>query len=61
MKIDFSNLNIEPMPNPKTLKVLRVSVRMGKSETAAPSAGSSPYGFVRNANVHPAAIIRRRS
>ncbi len=59
MKIDFSNLNIEPMPNPKPLKVLRVSVEMGKSETAAPSVGSSPYGFVRNANVHPAAITKR--
>jgi hypothetical protein len=55
MKIDFNNLNIQPWPNPKPLSTERVRVAMEKSETAAPAGTTSPYGYVRNANLHPAA------
>ena len=51
MKIDFANLNIQPMPNPKPLTTERVNVE----ENGAPSG----YGYVRNAKVHPAAITER--
>ncbi len=57
MKYDFTNLNIEPMPNPKPLKVQRVSVSMDHTEKAAP--GGSNVGFITNTNLHPAALIRR--
>ncbi len=61
MKIDFANLNLAPMPNPKLLNVQRVSVDMVKSETAAPAGGtSSSSGFIRNAKVHPATLTGRR-
>ena len=32
MKIDFQNLNIAPMPNPKPLSVERVTVRIAQGE-----------------------------
>jgi hypothetical protein len=45
--------NIEPMPNPKPLRVERVSTSIGKSDNDAPTIVT---GFVRNANLHPSAI-----
>ena len=51
MKIDFTKLNIEPMPNPKLLKVQRVVVEMDHPEKAA----GNRYGFITNARVHPVA------
>ncbi len=56
MKYNFQDLNLAPMPNPKPIKVLRVRVEMEHTEKAAP--GGSSYGFITNANVHPAALIR---
>lgn len=57
MKLDFQNLNLAPTPNPKPLKVVRISVTMEKSETAAPAKGESLIGYIRNACIHPATII----
>jgi hypothetical protein len=54
VKIDFTKLNIEPMPNPKPLKVQRVTVEMDHTEKTV----GNPYGFITNASVHPAAVIR---
>jgi hypothetical protein len=59
MKIDFTNLNVEPMPNPKPLTVERVSVSMDKSEAAAPAGKTSPYGYIRNVSIHPSAHTGR--
>jgi hypothetical protein len=58
VKIDFTKLNIEPMPNPKPLKVQRVVVEMDHPEKTATV--GNPYGFITNASVHPAAVIRGR-
>jgi len=58
MKIDFQNLNIQPMPNPKMLSVERVSVStLGQD---GKNGNTSDYGFIRNASVHPSAIAERR-
>jgi hypothetical protein len=54
MKYDFQNLNIEPQPNPKPLKVQRVAVTFSTEEGKTYHAGD---GFVINANVHPDALI----
>ena len=56
MKYDFQNLNIEPQPNPKPLKVQRVSVSVESAEGKVTSAGE---GRIVNANVHPASLIWR--
>ena len=56
MKIDFANLNIEPTPNPKSLKVQRVNVEVVTEEGKVFAAGD---GYVRNANVHPSAHTER--
>jgi hypothetical protein len=53
MKIDFQNLNIQPMPNPKMLSVSTLG-QDGKN------GNTSDYGFIRNASVHPSAIAERR-
>ena len=56
MKPDFNNLNIEPMPNPKPLSVERVSVRMEHTDDNGKTTyGPVESGYVRNANLHPAA------
>jgi hypothetical protein len=60
MKRDFQDgpdhLNIEPMPNPKPLTTERVNVKPDHTE-----AGGAPaeYGFIRNAQLHPAALTER--
>ena len=48
-KINFQNLNIEPMPNPKPMTVERV-----KLDTNPPE-----YGFIRNSRVDPVAHTGR--
>jgi hypothetical protein len=52
-------MNIEPTPNPKPLRVQRVAVSMDKSEVAAPTKTTSPYGFIRNTALDPAALTER--
>ncbi len=60
MKIDWNNLNIQPMPNPKPLKVQRVDVRISHvDENGNALRHTDSTGFIRNANVHPAALTRR--
>ena len=54
MKHDFTNLNIEPMPNPKPLKVMRVQVGHISSEGKE---GQHGTGLITNANLHPHAIV----
>ena len=53
MKIDFANLNLAPMPNPKPLRVERVTVAVG----AEGKQGQPEVGYIRNANLHPEAVI----
>lgn len=57
MKIDFSNLNIQLMPNPKPLSVERVSVTLPGQDGKH---GPATEGFIRNSSVHPSAIIEGR-
>jgi len=56
MKIDFQNLNIAPMPNPKPLAVERVTVRIQSGNSESFSQGE---GFIRNSSLHPDAILGR--
>lgn len=56
MKINFQNLNIEPQPNPKPLKVQRVSCEVASVEGKIVSHGE---GRITNAKVHPADTIWR--
>ena len=56
MKIDFQNLNIAPSPNPKHLTVERVTVRIQSGSTESFSQGE---GFIRNAKLHPDALLGR--
>ena len=56
VKLDFSNLNVEPSPNPKTLKVQRVSVQVTSEDGKVFASGD---GFIRNVNVHPSAHTGR--
>jgi hypothetical protein len=56
MKYDFQNLNLEPMPNPKPLRVQRVNVEVESVEGKIVSSGQ---GRITNANVHPVDAIRR--
>jgi hypothetical protein len=56
MKYDFQNLNLAPSPNPKPIKVLRVHVEVESAEGKIVSSGD---GFITNANVHPASLIRK--
>jgi hypothetical protein len=56
MKYDFQNLNIEPMPNPKPLRVQRVYVEVASVEGQTVSSGQ---GRIINAKVHPAEAVRR--
>ena len=56
MKYDFQNLNIQPMPNPKPLRVQRVNVEVESVEGKIVSSGQ---GRITNANVHPVDAIRR--
>jgi hypothetical protein len=58
MKVNFADLNIEPMPNPKPLKVQRVMVEMDHPEKTATV--GNPYGFINNACVHPVAAVHGR-
>ena len=57
MKIDFNNLNIQPMPNPKPLSVERVNVSTPGQD--GKNNGATETGFIRNSSVHPSAIIGR--
>jgi hypothetical protein len=57
MKLDFQNLNIQPMPNPKPLSVERVIV---KADHTNQGGAGAEYGFIRNASVHPSAIAEGR-
>lgn len=59
VKIDFSNLNIEPYPNPKPLLVERVHVRISKGEGNTEQYSQVEYGYIRNASVHPEAHTGR--
>ena len=61
MKINFQNLNIAPSPNPKGIHVERVRVRMERvDDKGTITYGNWEDGFVRNANLHPEAVIGRR-
>ena len=60
MKIDFSNLNSAPYPNPKPLTVERVSVRISKGEGNTENHSQVEIGFIRNTNLHPDALTGRR-
>jgi hypothetical protein len=57
MKIDFQNLNIQPMTNPKPLTVERVIL---KEDHTDKSGAGEEYGFIRNASLHPSAIAEGR-
>jgi hypothetical protein len=57
MKLNFQNLNIEPQPNPKPLRVQRVAVSIVSAEGKT---ASSSDGFITNACVHPDAFVRPR-
>jgi hypothetical protein len=59
MKIDFANLNIAPSPNPKHLTVERVSVRVSKGEGNTENHSQTETGFIRNASLHPEALLGR--
>lgn len=59
MKIDFANLNIAPSPNPKHLTVERVSVRVSKGEGNTENHSQTESGFIRNAKLHPDALLGR--
>jgi hypothetical protein len=48
--------NIEPQPNPKHLTVERVNIALTNEDGKEFASGP---GFVRNANIHPAKLIRR--
>jgi hypothetical protein len=50
-------INIEPWPNPKPLSVERVSVTTPGQD--GKNNGSKETGFIRNANVHPDALLGR--
>ena len=54
MNIDFANLNLAPTPNPKALKVERVSIRIVNDGKQGPL----EQGVIRNSSVHPEAVIR---
>jgi hypothetical protein len=57
MKLNFQDLNIEPMPNPKPIHVQRVSVTtLGQD---GKNTGAGEYGFIRNSNLHPDALTGR--
>ena len=59
MKIDFQNLNIAPMPNPKALSVERVAVRIAQGEGRTEQHSQVESGFIRNAKLHPDALLGR--
>ena len=55
-KINFQNLNIEPMPNPKPMTVERVCVKPDHTDN---SGAPAEYGFIRNSRVDPVAHTGR--
>jgi hypothetical protein len=57
MKYDFQNLNIEPMPNPKPLRVERIII-LRTTDDGRPTLHEQ--GIVRNVTLHPYAIIHGR-
>lgn len=57
VKIDFANLNIQPYPNPKPLRVQKVFVEVQSEDGKTFASGD---GYIRNAEVHPSAVIWRR-
>ena len=59
MKLNFSHLNIAPMPNPKPLSVERVTVRISMGEGNTGQHSQTETGFIRNASLHPEALLGR--
>lgn len=60
MKIDFSNLNLAPTPNPKALTVERVSVCIETVDEQGHSKFNDySTGYIRNASIHPVAHTGR--
>jgi hypothetical protein len=57
MKLNFQDLNLEPMPNPKPLHVERVRVTTPGQD--GKNSNTSEYGFIHNVNLHPSAIAER--
>ena len=53
----FDRSNIQETPNPKPLSVQRVSVRISKGDSE--SGGTTEIGFIRNAQLDPAAHTGR--
>jgi len=51
-------INIEPWPNPKPLSVERVKVSICEGE-GSDSSFPSTEGFIRNAKLHPEALLGR--
>lgn len=48
-------INIEPMPNPKPIHVVRVTVTTPGQD--GKNSSTQEYGFIRNANLHPEALL----
>ena len=59
MATKFDRSNIVDYPNPKPLKVVRVNVQVSKGDNVDQYAATET-AYIRNANVHPAAITRGR-
>jgi hypothetical protein len=59
MKINFQDLNIAPMPNPKPISVERVTVRIAKGEGHTEQHSQTESGLIRNASLHPDALLGR--
>ncbi len=53
----FDRSNIAEMPNPKPIHVVRVTVTTPGQD--GKNSSTQEYGFIRNANLHPEAIIGR--
>jgi len=56
----FDRSNIQETPNPKPLSVQRVRVGTKVDGKDASDLHTSEYGFIRNAQLDPAAYIERR-
>ena len=59
MKIDFQNLNIAPSPTPKPISAERVTVRIAQGEGRTEQHSQVESGFIRNAKLHPDALLGR--
>ena len=54
----FDRSNVQEWPNPKPLSVERVNVRTPKGD-GTDSSFPSTEGFIRNAKLHPEALLGR--